>query len=756
MMKVTKRGKLDVETEELSREIGMLRDMIDNASIYDDAAQMKTRLGELEQQYARNRNAIDRRDGKESIQSGVMSTDWEQRDPWNLSQYRADESDRGVEAARGSESPLVTQARNDRPMYEKSNKKLGNRMWDLQTMQNMGDNSDKNKLEYDALAYMLGQNNEKLAEMEELDPTKVKYTSMSTDWSQRDPWNFSQLKADESDRGTREERKGESPLVTQAINDRAMYEKSNERILSELSKLENTGLHLTDRNVEYKALEYMLEQNNSKLALIDYILESPDPAAAYRLNPGEGYQSAIYDISEDPEEIAYLKAYYDEQVYNKKLRDAIARYGAEGNALTAQYNSAANVSQTDLMRAGVEAPDAEQYRQYQNRKGKIDYIVSALESQIGQNKIAGERREDSYRAYLIERDARKDPYYAPYKAAGKKTLTAQEAYDATPNKDSYGYFSVDVGNPVEFSFQNPDWQPRSEEIENPVRSEYLYMTDEQRDTYAYLLDARGKAAAQKYMDSIWRELTAKQQEAINEGLYEYCKDHKVVGTLINMASPVFKPIQMLGVIGQMTENIRTGRDRSIDPNAVTNFGYHLDQTSRAGVIDGLDPEQAAFLNGLMDAGQFGVTLAMPKSLRIAVLSSGNAAETATRISASGGSDEQALFAAVTVGVSEVILDDIKLADHIKFLNAGNVEKIQDELIRKFAKVGIDLSKKTLNKIAENVGDYAMNGEQSQYARLIRELMNQGQDSQQARENAFVEIFITNPVMESLIEKGLGK
>lgn len=199
------------------------------------------------------------------------------------------------------------------------------------------------------------------------------------------------------------------------------------------------------------------------------------------------------------------------------------------------------------------------------------------------------------------------------------------------------------------------------------RSYLKQMTDEQIADYNYVYAKQGKEEADKFLDSLQKDLTAKQNEEFVERTQEYAREHPVASSA---ASVIAGPAKGLSLIGQLAEYADTG---DIDPNSLSNRFVKQNQTIRQTVPENWG-KVGQFLYGtgmsVLDnlynmalTGAFGNIGGLgegAQSLILGIMGSSAAADSTLTALENGYSADRALIQGAIAGGIEVLTEKVSL------------------------------------------------------------------------------------------------
>ena len=344
----------------------------------------------------------------------------------------------------------------------------------------------------------------------------------------------------------------------------------------------------------------------------------------------------------------------------------------------------------------------------------------------------------------------RDPDYQAHVTSGKKTISADEAYLLVPDENG----RIEIPNIVEFTFQNPDWQPHSSVIINPVREEYLYLSAEERQVYAALLGAGKKEQAARFLELLERPLNARRQLAQNENLARYCDEHPIAATMINISSALLMPIELIQILGeavQLKGSKKPEAKLGMDPNSSAFQFTQANRVVRDTVTADMGTVGKVAYDLVTGAGQgiLGFAVGGPAAANV-IFSSKNAAQTAHEIAGRGGTPEQVLLGASTGFLVETITNAVPLGQLGKLTDAAGQLEFQGMLGGILKQAGLSFTSTSTASAMERFADDQIMGEKSYVSQMEQELRKQGYTAEEARDRAALWNYIALPAMNGAL------
>ncbi len=285
------------------------------------------------------------------------------------------------------------------------------------------------------------------------------------------------------------------------------------------------------------------------------------------------------------------------------------------------------------------------------------------------------------------------------------------------------------------------------------RYKYLYMLDNERDTYAYYL-ATDPETAEQYLESLSDTLDFRADFLRQKISREAGESYPVAASLL---STVEKGVYALPLIAQTTGDAITGKEAN--PYRGMYSIYRTIDSTREGAMKDMNDLERTGMNvaySMLDAApSVALDMALPGSGRV-YSGATSAAEGISDAVGRGASSLEALGYGSAVGVTDVLLD-------MAFSDIGNElgEMVKTRNKSKFANLagpyavdlGISLSENTSKQWANQIFDELINQENSYVSQYAKNLINRGVPKEEARaiarENYYGGAAFRNGLVETL-------
>lgn len=283
------------------------------------------------------------------------------------------------------------------------------------------------------------------------------------------------------------------------------------------------------------------------------------------------------------------------------------------------------------------------------------------------------------------------------------------------------------------------------------------LTDDEAATYNYWFQ-RDKKRADEYLKAIRTDVNRRTYERENETMKKASKEHPVAaGIAGNVLSAYASPAAGIAGLGAKI----TGQP--YNPYSRWNTGVNMGDATTAGLTEDIKNPVGKFLasTGLSTA-QFLAKLPLG-SASLAFTALGSGGQTMNEAKQKGATTDQAIQLGVIAGAAEAAFEKIPL-DNVLAAFRGNAGKTVGDMatraaLKNFLKkdIGDILSsvagsafeegaEEFLTEIVNNIADYAIMGDKSEYEQYKKQLMDAGYDETTAGQKALAQYAYINPLV----------
>lgn len=278
-----------------------------------------------------------------------------------------------------------------------------------------------------------------------------------------------------------------------------------------------------------------------------------------------------------------------------------------------------------------------------------------------------------------------------------------------------------------------------------------YMTDEEVDTYSRYV-ARGDAeTAQRYLNTIDRELNARETQEITQGVSDSVKNGgvlgKVKGVVLNLASTYATPAGALEVLRQNAKNANTGSYEPIDVNSPLFRGQQVENASREALTGNMGNTGRFVADTLLSVGQNVVRYPLGMA-SLALMGTGAGASTAYQASQEGATSEEAMKLGVVAGAAEVVTEKLPLDEFFRVLES-NPASLKEAIVNVLRQAGTEFAEETASEYINRVADNVIMGDRSEMEQAVQSLMAEGLTREEAERQAMEEYYIRQPLLAGL-------
>lgn len=284
------------------------------------------------------------------------------------------------------------------------------------------------------------------------------------------------------------------------------------------------------------------------------------------------------------------------------------------------------------------------------------------------------------------------------------------------------------------------------------KSYLTQMTDRERAAYNYLYAAKGKDAANDFLEKLTPELNERQRGA-NRKMWTEMAQQDPWGT--SAFSVLATPAKMISLFGQAIDLVTDG---SIDQNAAYNSYSHIPSDIRGAVSEQIEKKWGkagsfAYQTGMSmadflfqsaitgeffgaSAGATGLTkFAKPALL---IMGSGAAADTVIELRDRGVDSTRAMALGTVAGLAEIITENVSLE------NLLNPDMLADGVIRYIlknmaAEGSEELGSDVINWAADALYDLISGQDEAEWKYQIRQLQKEGMGVREATQKVTLDM-----------------
>lgn len=365
----------------------------------------------------------------------------------------------------------------------------------------------------------------------------------------------------------------------------------------------------------------------------------------------------------------------------------------------------------------------------------------------GQNALsAAMKKEQSDKAALDAAKKAMDDAQRELATAERRKLAGVYEHDAyspeAPNYRGAQGLNADgeLGNIAYFLQNKPAYEAAAGSAMSDRLSAISYMTEDQKSTFLRLMSSGDKKSAQAYFDAILPDLTQEQYAARQAEIDNMSKPMQVLRGMGNtFAAPA--------AYAQVGIDTIMGRDTDLSTGAAG--ATRLSQYAR-----GKSLENAGAVGKFM--GDVGysmadnlVTMALgPIGARIWLgLSAGGSSAIGTL--ESGASQGKALGKGTATGAIEAITEGLGLDNLFRTAKSLGKAGVKSILLSVAKQAGAEGAEEIISEFSDAVVDIVGMGADSEYRRLIQQYKDKGMTDADAKRQATIDTFVTNPALAGL-------
>ena len=434
--------------------------------------------------------------------------------------------------------------------------------------------------------------------------------------------------------------------------------------------------------------------------------------------------------------------------------NGILNTNARANGLTADRKQRIQniVSQSGAaLRNGALRPSGyAQYRQEIDdliKSGASGELVKAKKDEYTQFKTDMYNKRQTRKKQSLLNKAEKDPDFNRMVELGKNRFDT-----LNQEKDKKGFrisFSADNGGN-----DLAEYAQRNYKLNN--------FTEDERNTYLYLLGKEGWKAADDYEKLIQRDVNARTAPKEYEFMRDYAKNNKAGAAAMYPAMGFFGGAALGDTVRQGLQNAvrKDGEFVPADNNSAMYVAPRVRAALSEGITDGMNEKQKFLAQTGLSALDFAATAAVGGGLTSGLGASQQAANAATLglmgANAGGATSYEAIERGATPGqaaalglasaAAEIAFEKIPVGHFMQMTNGEITATLGKEILKQAAEEGMEeLGTEYVNLLA----DKAIMGNKAEMNQYITELMAQGVKANDAKKAAVMEFAVKRPAMAFL-------
>lgn len=373
------------------------------------------------------------------------------------------------------------------------------------------------------------------------------------------------------------------------------------------------------------------------------------------------------------------------------------------------------------------------------KSGASGQLIKAKKNEFNQYKTDIYNQKRERRKANLQNKAEKDPDFAAMVQKGKNI------YDTVNKEKDRKKFSVSF-SPENMSHVGAgdmeDWVSRNYKLNN--------FTDDERNTYLYILGKEGWTAADKYEELISRDVNARTAAKETEFLADWARKNKPAAVALNTASSFLGGAALADTLRQGIRN--AGRSDADFVPADNNSGAFLAPRIQSAMTEGITGDikspAGKFMaqTGLSTANFLANAAVGGGAVSLGLMGANAGGSGAYEAIERGATPGQAAMLGLVNAAAEIAFERIPVGEFGK-LASGDVKKI-------FARAMIDMAKEEgMEELATEyvnlLGDNIIMGDNSEMQAYIRELMAQGMSEDEAKKAALEEFAVKRPALAFL-------
>ena len=391
--------------------------------------------------------------------------------------------------------------------------------------------------------------------------------------------------------------------------------------------------------------------------------------------------------------------------------------------IAASYD--ALIAASDANRAAAQQRYNDAQENYKKIKQYSDYFHSEADS----------RRND---ARLNERERELAKY---------NTLELEPDFDAVAEAAMEPYLNGTASkkeDPVGWELN--DW--KKNELRYAVNSalppKYIYLSDNEKKRYYYLLGTSGRSAAMQYIDDMTVTLDKRRTEWENANTEIAYGTSGVVGKVALNVMTV--PAQLGGNVTAPASDLISAASGKYNPysigHAPMNFSNTIRTETAQDIMNSIDDPLwgkigANTYQALMSAADSAVGALLFGTGYTWMMGSGAASQRAQELYEKGASDVEIGLGAVAAGLIEVATENYSIESFTEKFLEGNVTGFKDWLKKTLIQALNEGSEEVASDLANLIADAMIEGSTSDYRQAVNAMIADGTAPEEAEKQAFI-------------------
>lgn len=279
--------------------------------------------------------------------------------------------------------------------------------------------------------------------------------------------------------------------------------------------------------------------------------------------------------------------------------------------------------------------------------------------------------------------------------------------------------------------------------------DYLYMTEDEKNIYAYYYVKDGRKKANEYLTALDPVLNNRKQTDISYYTQKRSADQPLYGVVENLKGSFKTPDALVATAAHALKEGITGEVTPVDTNSPWFSGVHKVEDTAAGLKSNVESPLGQFAIDLgLSMGQF-VTKLPFGPLALPLMASGAGGQTAYEVLKRDGSTGQALASGFVAAGIEYITERISLKSLLSLSRAGSIgykNAFQAAAANIAKQSGTEAFEELTAEYLNTISDEVIMGNKSKMQTYIKQLEAEGVTEEEAYRKAFVQYYITNPLI----------
>ena len=295
-------------------------------------------------------------------------------------------------------------------------------------------------------------------------------------------------------------------------------------------------------------------------------------------------------------------------------------------------------------------------------------------------------------------------------------------------------------------------------------SHTVYMTDEEKEIYAYILKTKGEDAADDYLDYIEPEIekrydTEKIQPNI-EKIEDISRKSAVAANLLNMLTPLGSvPAYVKTATAAIQNRFLPGEYAELRETDPMFRGVRYSEAISSGRLTDEAGKEKGGVSGILNQAALGISSSLGGALSggLGIMAGGAAGSAAYNAVKEGSDPAEAAAYAAAQGIIEYATEKLPFEKMMKAFKAPK-NTVKEFVVEAAKAGGINFLEESSNNILSNIADQIIRADRSEFAKRAKEYttarINSGENEKDAAKagakDAFIDLYIKDTIISGIV------